>query len=383
MSSTPTPPVVVGEDAGDDSRLSPSDPRGPTRRGADALLSVALFVGAVLVLFYAFLWMRDTDANRLLVVLIAITVGVGGVFSIFYSMDRLVDALSMRWQEVVRPWVFVGPALVLLSIFLVYPAIYTILISFQDSTSTSWVGWDNYAFVFSDPAMLRSIRNTLGWIVVVPTVATGVGLIFAVLADRLTRLESLSKSLIFLPMAISFVGASVVWGFIYDFRVFGNQTGLLNGIVVALGGDPIAWLSREPWNNLMLMVIMVWMQTGFAMVILSAAIKSVPEDMLEAGRIDGATEFQIFRRITIPTIMSSVVVVLTTILINTLKVFDIVWVLTNGGSGTEVIAERMIRWFFAFRDPGRGAAIAVLLFLAVIPVMAMNIRRFRAEEEIR
>ena len=380
MSSTPSS-SAVGTGQRPPEQRTPK--RGPTRSGADAVLSVALFVGALVGMFFAFQWMRDTDASRLVVVVAALVVGVVGVWAIYYSMDRAVDTLSLGKQETVRPWVFVGPALLLLSIFLVYPAIYTTVISFQDARGNEWVGWENYAFVFTDDAMLRSIRNSLGWSIIVPAFATGIGLLFAVLADRLTRLESISKSLIFLPMAISFVGASVVWGFVYDFRVFGNQTGLLNAAMVGTGNDPVDWLALQPWNNLFLMVIMIWMQTGFAMVILSAAIKSVPSDMIEAGRIDGATEIQIFWRITIPTIMSSIVVVLTTIVINTLKVFDIVWVLTNGESGTEVVAERMVRWFFRNQHQGRAGAIAVLMFLAVIPIMAMNIRRFREEEATR
>jgi alpha-glucoside transport system permease protein len=216
-------------------------------------------------------------------------------------------------------------------------------------------------------------------------VAVSVGLAFATLADKLRRGESVAKSLIFLPMAVSFVGASIVWKFIYSFRPegFGTQIGLLNGIKVGLGMEPTAWLSLEPWNNLFLMVIMIWLQTGFAMVILSAAIKAVPEDILEAARIDGATELQVFWRVVIPSILSTIVVVTTTMVITVLKVFDIVWVMTNGDQGTEVIAERMIRWFFRNGHFGRGAAIAVVLFLAIIPIMLLNVRRFRAEEEIR
>jgi alpha-glucoside transport system permease protein len=380
VSTTPSP--AVGKETEPEIRSS-RDERGPSRRGADAAGSVALFIASLLVMYYSFTWMRDTEASRAIVVAAALVIGIGGVWAVYYSMDRAVDTLSIVRQEQVRPWVFVGPALLLLGIFLVYPAIYTSVISFQDARGNEWVGWENYAFVFSDPAMLRSIRNSLGWSIVVPLAATGIGLLFAVLADRLTRLEAFSKSLIFLPMAISFVGASVVWGFVYDFRVFGSQTGLLNALMVRFGAEPVDWLAFQPWNNLMLMVIMIWMQTGFAMVILSAAIKSVPTDMLEAGRIDGASEVQIFWRITIPTIMSSIVVVLTTIVINTLKVFDIVWVLTNGESGTEVIAERMVRWFFRNQHQGRAGAIAVLMFLAVIPIMVMNIKRFREEEATR
>jgi len=186
-------------------------------------------------------------------------------------------------------------------------------------------------------------------------------------------------------MAISFVAASIVWRFVYSFRPegFGEQIGLLNSIWMGLGNDPVAWLLLEPWNNLLLMVIMIWLQTGFAMVILSAAIKGVPADIIEASRIDGANEFQVFRKITIPSILSTIVVVMTTAIITVMKVFDIVWVMTNGEFGTEVIAERMIRWFFRFGNNGRGAAIAVVLFVAIIPVMVFNVRRFKAEEAIR
>jgi alpha-glucoside transport system permease protein len=386
VSATPTPPFVPPDTeppGGPPEPVAhPSTTRAPALPIALSLIALlAIFLGAVTAVARLFVWIDGTDLNRLLVVLAAIGVGVLGIFALFRALDLFVDRMPKSWREHVRPWVFVGPSLVLLSIFLLYPAVNTIIVSFQDATATNWVGWDNYEFVFSDPAMLRSIRNTLAWMVVVPTVGVVIGLVFAVLADRLPRGESLAKSLIFLPMAISFVGASVVWAFIYDFRVFGNQVGLLNGIWVGLGNDPVSWLSVEPWNNLMLMIIMIWTQTGFAMVILSAAIKSVPDDMLEAARIDGATEFQVFRRIIVPSIMSAIVVVATTMVVNVLKVFDIVYVM--GAPGTEVIAERMYRWSFAFRNTGRGAAVAVLLFIAVVPVLIVNVRRFRAEEAIR
>ena len=196
----------------------------------------------------------------------------------------------------------------------------------------------------------------------------------------------MAKSLIFLPMAISFAGAAVVWNFIYSYRPqgFGSNIGLLNAISIGLGQHPIAWLDMKPWNNLLLMVIMVWMQTGFAMVVLSAAIKAIPEEIVEAARIDGASEWRVFRHITIPTIFPTVVVVTTYMIINALKVFDIVFVMGNAeANGTEVIAERMIRWFFIGDNNGRGAAIAVVLFVAVVPVMVWNVRRFREQEAIR
>ena len=347
--------------------------------------ALAVPIAAFAIMWWTFSFLRDSDANRGLIVLVAVIVGVFGVWGLYWGMDFSIGQLPEAWGEKILPYAFVGPALVILAVYLVYPAINTIIISFFDATSDEFVGLENYGFVFTDDSMLRSVRNTLGWIVIVPAVAVSVGLAFATLADKLRRGEALAKSLIFLPMAVSFVGASIVWKFIYSFRPegFGTQIGLLNGAKVALGQAPTAWLSSEPWNNLYLMVIMIWLQTGFAMVILSAAIKAVPDDILEAARIDGATELQVFWRVVIPSILSSLVVVTTTMVITVLKIFDIVWVMTNGDTGTEVIAERMIRWFFRNGHFGRGAAIAVVLFIAIIPIMLLNVKRFRAEEAIR
>jgi alpha-glucoside transport system permease protein len=269
---------------------------------------------------------------------------------------------------------------------LVYPVINTILLSFKDAHSKAFVGLDNFKFVFTDESMLRSIRNTLGWMILVPLVATATGLAFATLADRLRRGEAVAKSVIFLPLAISFAGASITWRLVYSFRPqgFGSNIGLLNGVMIGLGQNPVDWLTQHPWNNLYLMVIMVWMQTGFAMVVLSAAIKAIPAEIIEAARIDGASEWQVFRRIMVPTILPTIVVVATYMVINALKVFDIVFVMGNTeANGTEVVAERMIHWFFIGGNYGRGAAIAVVLFIAVIPVMVWNVRRFREEEAIR
>jgi alpha-glucoside transport system permease protein len=280
----------------------------------------------------------------------------------------------------------VGPAVVTLTVFLIYPVINTILVSFKDASSQNFVGLDNYKFVFTDDSTLRSLRNTLGWIIIVPLVGVSIGLVFAALADRLRRGEAVAKSMIFLPMAISFVGAAVTFRLIYSYRPqgFGSNIGLMNGIKQGLGQNPVPWLAVKPWNNFLLMVIMVWMQTGFAMVVLSAAIKSIPDEIIEAARIDGASEFQVFRRITIPSIRPTIVVVTTYMVINALKVFDIVFVIGNAQSnGTEVVAERMIYWFFVGGDDGKAAAIAVVLFLAVIPVMIWNVKRFREQELIR
>jgi alpha-glucoside transport system permease protein len=348
--------------------------------------AVAIPIVAFFLLWATFDFLRNADANRALVVVVAIVVGVGGVFFLFWAMNKAIDWLPVGFREGVRPYVFVGPALVILSVFLVYPVINTILTAFKDARSQSYVGLDNFKFIFHDESMLRSIRNTIGWIVIVPVVAVSIGLAVATLADRLRRGEAIAKSMIFLPMAISFAGASIVWRLVYSYRPqgFGSNIGLLNGVMLGLGQQPVAWLQQHPWNNLYLMVIMVWMQTGFAMVVLSAAIKSIPDEIIEAARIDGASELQVFRRIIIPSILPTIVVVTTYMVINAMKVFDIVFVMGNAETnGTEVIAERMIRWFFILNHYGRGAAIAAVLFVAVIPVMIWNIKRFREEEMIR
>jgi alpha-glucoside transport system permease protein len=355
-----------------------------------AAVRVAAVLGLLVLTAFGFAWifdfLRDAEANRLVIAAVAIGVGVGGVFALFWAMNRVVDWLPAWLQEGVRPYVFVGPALVLLSVFLVYPVVNTLLLSFRDNTGDELVGLENYRFVFTDESMRRSMRNTALWIVMVPLVAVSVGLVFAVLADRLRRTEAIAKSFIFLPMAISFVGAAVTFRLIYSYRPegFGENIGLLNGIWTGLGNEPVAWLTQKPWNNLLLMVIMVWMQTGFAMVVLSAAIKAIPDEIIEAARIDGASELQVFRRIIVPSILPTIVVVTTYMVINALKVFDIVFVMGNAeANGTEVIAERMIQWFFIRAHQGRAAAVAVILFLAVIPVMIWNVRKFREQEQIR
>jgi alpha-glucoside transport system permease protein len=359
------------------------------RPGISVLRGIAVLAGlsaAALLLWATFGFLRDSDANRFVVVGVALVVGVGGVFLLFAATNRAVDWLPERYRESVRPFVFVGPCLVLLSMFLVYPVINTVMLSFKDANSVEFVGLQNYSFVFTDDSMLRAIRNTAGWIVIVPLVAVSIGLAFAALADRLRRGEAVAKSMIFLPMAISFAGAAITWQLIYDFRPeeFGTNIGLLNGVMRGLGREPADWIGIQPWNNLLLMVIMVWMQTGFAMVVLSAAIKSIPSTIIEAARIDGASELQVFRWVIVPSIVPTIVVVATYMIINAMKVFDIVFIIGNAESnGTEVIAERMLDWSFLADHRGRGAAIAVVLFVAVIPVMLWNVRRFREQEAIR
>lgn len=347
----------------------------------------ALVIPAVLFLFFVTVgFLQDPGVNKALQVTVAVIVGVGGVWALYWAMDRTVSLLPDRAGVAVRPFAFAGPAMILLGFYLVYPAVDTFILSFRDNRGEEWIGLANYQRVFTESQYLIGIRNSVVWALVVPLVCVVVGLAFATLADRMRRKsEAIAKSLIFLPMAISFVGASVVWTFVYSFRSagFGEQIGILNAIWVNLGNEPIQWTALQPWNNLFLMVILIWLQTGFAMVILSSAIKSVPEDLLEAARIDGANEWNVFRQIVVPSIASTIVVVWTTVLITTWKVFDIVFVMTGGRDGTQVVAQQMVTEFFTFRNFGLGSTLAVILFIAIIPILIINIKRFREQEALR
>ena len=315
---------------------------------------------------------------------LAIVIGVGGVMALFWALNTLVERMPERWESRLKPYVFIGPALAVVGLFLVFPALDTLRRSFQDAQSQNWVGFENYKYLLNR-GIRSALWNNVLWIIVVPTASVAIGLAVAVLADKLTqRWENVSKSLIFLPMAISFVGASTIWGFIYTWRAPGTpQIGLLNAIWQAVGGTPIAWLQNAAINDFALMAIMVWLQAGFAMVLLSAAIKGVPGETIEAARIDGASETQIFWRVTVPQIKSTIVVVGTTILILVLKVFDIVYVMTGGNFGTDVIANRFISEMFNFQQFGRAAVIVVFLIVITIPFMVINIRRFREQEATR
>ncbi|MFF5055782.1 carbohydrate ABC transporter permease [Micromonospora sp. NPDC000663] len=275
---------------------------------------------------------------------------------------------------------FLLPTLLLLTIGLVVPAIRTMLLSLMNGSSTEWVGLRNYGWMFSDNSMIRVLINTLVWVLLVPLVATGFGLLYAVLVDK-ARFESVAKSLIFLPMAISFVGASIIWKFVYAYRGEGDQIGLLNQIVVSLGGEPKQWLLESPLNTLLLIVIMVWIQAGFAMVVLSAAIKAIPGDIVEAARLDGVSPWQMFWQITMPSIRPALIVVVVTLTIATLKVFDIVRTSTNGNYDTSVIASEMYNQAFRYGQNGQGSALAVFLFLLVIPVVIYQIRNLRQQRE--
>lgn len=327
--------------------------------------------------------MDADNLNRILGALIAIVVGSGGVIALFYAMNALVMALPFKGKARLLPWVYLSPAALILGAYLVLPTIWTVYISFLDRESETFVGLDNYIFAFTDSTMLVAFRNNLLWLVLVTGVSVSLGLVIAVLVDKV-KYEVVAKGLIFMPMAISFVGASVIWRFVYAYTPpeF-EQIGLLNAILVQFGIEPVGWLVDKSFNNLALIAIMIWLQTGFCMVLLSSAVKGIPSDVLEAARMDGANELQIFWRVTIPMIRSTITVVATTVVVLVLKVFDIVYVMTGGRLDTDVIASRMIKELFNSRDFGRGSAIAVVLLIAVIPVMVVNIRRFRQQEVLR
>jgi len=294
----------------------------------------------------------------------------------------LVDRAPKRSRDFIQLAAFVAPALVLLVGGLIYPALRTTLLAFFNRTG-DWVGLDNFIWAFTQPDALRTLLNTVIWVVLVPLLSTAFGLAYAVFIDK-SRGEKFFKALVFMPMAISFVGAGIIWRFVYDFKSQGrDQIGLLNAIVVGFGGDPVQWVQVSPLNTFLLIVVMVWIQTGFAMVILSAAIKGIPTEQIEAAQLDGTNAWQRFTNVTVPGIRSSLVVVITTISIATLKVFDIVRTMTAGNFDTSVVANEMYTQAFRANEPGRGAALAVILFVMVLPIVIYNVRVLRKQKEIR
>ncbi|WP_425845563.1 carbohydrate ABC transporter permease [Agrococcus sp. TSP3-2-1] len=291
-----------------------------------------------------------------------------------YLADRDDDSKPML--------VFLLPAALLLTVGLVYPAIRTTLLAFTDKTG-SFNGLDNFVWMFTQPEALVTLANTVVWVILVPLLSTAIGLAYAVFIDK-SRGERVYKMLVFMPMAISMVGASIIWRFMYAYRgPEQEQIGLVNQIIVWLGGEPQQILQNSPWNTLALIVVMIWIQTGFAMVVLSAAIKGVPTEQLEAAQIDGANPWQRFANVTVPGIRTSIVVVVTTISIATLKVFDIVRTMTAGNFSTSVVANEMYTQAFRSGEPGRGAALALILFVMVMPIVIYNIRVLNQQKAIR
>jgi len=319
----------------------------------------------------------DQVFAKILLAIIAIGVGVGGIWLLFLGVGGLVSALPAKWRDRILPWVFVGPALILLATYLLYPAVATFIRSLQDAKG-NWTG-ANYA-VMTTPDFVEILRNNVIWLLVATGGSVLLGLVIAGLFDRVRR-EALAKTFIFLPLAISLIGASVIWGFMYAWEPAGQpQIGLLNAVITGFGGQAIPFFTTKPINIFAEIVIMIWLQTGFAMVVLSAAIKGVSTEIIEAARLDGATESQLFFRIIVPNIRGSIITVATTIAIATLKIFDIVYVTTGGRFGDDVVANRMFHEMFQFFNDGRAAALATLLFVSVLPVLYLNLRNFRRQQ---
>ncbi len=342
---------------------------------------ISLFVPLItfIGLWQGYIFLRDSNAPQWVLVGVAIIWGVGGVMALYVVANWLVEKLPGQWGAHLQPFIFVGPAVAILAWYLAIPTLRTLWLSLQDANSFNFVGLQNYIFAFTDKAMLLTFRNNLLWMLIGTSFSVGIGLLVAVLADR-SRFETVYKAIIFMPMAISFVGAGVIWKFIYTYKGESaglSEIGLLNAIVSAMGGTPQPWLQMAPWNNLFLIIIMIWLQTGYAMVIISSAIKGVPAELLEAARVDGATEVQSFARITVPYIKGTLITVTTTIIIFSLKLFDIVRVMTGGNYNTNVIANEFYLQRFTYGDTGRASAIAIVLLIAVIPVMIYNLQQFR------
>ncbi|BAL90347.1 putative ABC transporter permease protein [Actinoplanes missouriensis 431] len=319
----------------------------------------------------------STTADKLIQMFAAILLFAAVVGVILFIAGRFTGK-----RDRVVAYLYLAPVVLMLSVGLLYPGLRTIYESFFNAAGDAFIGIDNYKTIFTDSEQLVVLRNTAFWVLLTPFVATGVGLLYAILVDK-ARIESFAKALIFLPMSISFVAASVIWKFMYEYRPDqGNvkQIGLINQVIVWLGGKPVQLLIDSPLNTFLLIIVMIWVQAGFAMTVLSAAIKAIPDDIVEAARLDGVTPWGMFRFVTLPAIRPAVVVVLTTIAIATLKVFDIVQTMTGGRFDTSVIANEFYSQSFRSANQGLGAALAVVLFVLVIPIVVYNIRQLRRSE---
>ncbi|MFB7665578.1 carbohydrate ABC transporter permease [Kitasatospora sp. NPDC056138] len=310
----------------------------------------------------------------------AIAVFLGILLAIFFAAGRATG----RFGRPLAVLVFLGPAVVLLVIGLIAPLIRTVYLSFRSDDSTRFVGGRNYGWALTTDSIHQVLLNTALWLVVAPLAATALGLVLALLVERMKR-QAVYKSLIFMPMAVSLVGAGIIWKFVYEARdPSQQQIGLLSQLAIGLGwSHPPNWILSHPLNNFLLMAVMVWVQTGFAMVVLSAAIKAIPDEVTEAARLDGARGVQLFWFVTVPMIRTTLVVVLTTVMITTLKAFDIIRTMTGGNFGTQVLANEMYSQSFEQYNIGRGSTLAVILFLAVLPLVAYNIVQLRKERETR
>src|SRR4051812_289379 len=324
---------------------------------------------------------------KLINTILTVVAGVGAALVIYWVLNKLAELLPGRWEDRLKPYFFILPAVAAICLYVLYPAIQTIIYSFANAQSTQFVGTKNYSQLLSSNGFQQTLVTTLVWIIIAPLAAVLIGLLVATLVDRLTPAgEKSAKTVVFFPMAISAVGAGTVWRLVYAYAPAGQpQVGIQNAIVTALGFDPVAWLSVRTFylNTLLLIVMFLWLQVGFSMVLLSSAIKGVPVDTVEAGRVDGASERQIFRRIVVPQIMPTVVTVYVTVLIGVMKLFDVVYVMTNGNFNTNVLATEFFNQLFTNFNNGYAAAIVVILMIAIIPVMIFQVRQFRLEEANR
>lgn len=356
-------------------------PSAPTPIGL--LVSLLAVAVALATLWFGFFFIRDTTIPRLAGAVLAIVGFAGAMFVFYLAFDTILKHLPAIWARRLQPLPFVAPGLIMVGYFIALPMVRTFVASLFSRDGSAFVGLANYVTVFTEPFMLVTFRNNLLWLVFGAGFTVILGLVIAALADR-SRFEKLAKAIIFMPMAISLVGAGIIWKFIYAVKdPSESQIGLLNAIVTGFGGEPQAWIALlQPWNNLFLIVIVVWLQTGYAMVLFSAAIKSVPSEVMEAARIDGASELRIFFDIVVPMIKSTIIAVSATVIIFTLKIFDIVLVMTGGQFGTDVIATQFYNQYFVNRNAGLGSAIAIILLAAVVPVILYNLRNFNKSEPV-
>ncbi|MFT3889833.1 MAG: sugar ABC transporter permease [Arachnia sp.] len=369
---------------------SPADPKR-ILIGAVLMILVGWFIGnGFLALAYYPQWfaLGLPVLDKIVQALLAMVLGIGGAVLFFYCMNVFIEGLPGRLGQFLMPYAWILPGYFTIGLLLLYPTIQTVNYSMANNDSTAYVSpiYQNFVDVFGDEKFTRTIGNNLLWLVIVPATTVVIGLLVAVLADRLSpKGESVSKALMFMPMAISFVGASTIWGFIYNYQSGDTQIGLLNAIVKTLGGQPQSWITIDKMalNSILLMVIVIWLQVGYAMVLLSTAIKNVPEDTLEAARIDGATELKIFFQIIIPQMKGTIITVFVTVFIMVMKIFDIVYVMTNGNFETNVIANMFFQELFVQRNAGKASAIVVILLIAVIPVLIYQVRHFKREEAER
>jgi alpha-glucoside transport system permease protein len=369
----------------------------PSQSGLKILRALLVVVGVGIALWLGLRLLTDPDVfsglgpnwSKVSQALVALVLGVGGIWALFYAANTIVEVLPARASDLLRPYVFVLPAVAVVGLYLIYPTVGTVAQSFTEVPEGAGP-LTNYTNAFTNADVLIALRNNLIWLLVAPAAAVVIGLAFAALVDRV-KWESTAKSFVFMPLAISFVGASVIWQFVYAWKPAGQpQIGILNALWVWAGGflvdwgivaqvEPVPWLQIPFWTTFPLIAIMVWLQVGLAMVILSAAIKGVPVELTEAARIDGATELQAFFRITMPSIRGTILTVYTTIAIAVLKVFDIIFVTTGGNLDTSVVAVRMYQEMFRFRNFGQATTMAVILLVAVIPIMVVNIRNLRRQ----